>query len=877
MMGGPLPPRTRSMSRVLLACAAFATLVASIFAAAPLQSGVRRALLIGCGDYPLLERADPAAYEATVRLAGPANDVALLRDVLVRELDFESANVRTLVGWPADELLRPTRARILAELEALRDASGTGDFVFVHFSGHGTQQPSRERDSAVEPDGLDEVLLPADVAVFDPAQGSIPGALRDDEIGAALAAIRDRGATVWFVVDACHSGSILRGDDEVRWRGLDPALLAVPRATRRAAGSNSGGGHAASAPIALDRIALFHGAQSHGRAPEYEIEIDGVSQSHGLFTWLLAQELVRTRGAVTYRELIARVVAAYQAWPCRVTVPGASGDDLERLVFGGSTEVKALLAVRDGDSWRVDAGRLAGLVPGARLALLADDDTPIGELIVDRAEPFESHARVRGEALETQFASLSAARVRVLEVPLADPSLRWALVDPSGAALAADVLPQRVREELLAPERLVRLPHTAPHEADWWLVVDGDRARLRPRLAAGGVDLFLRSCDDAPRELARIARAQNLTTLAATAGAPLPNGLAVTIDVREGARAAPRRLTSGERVSPGHEVRVRCTKLAGASVDLNVFYVDALHGLTRLFPRLGDSPRLAADTAGELTVLDWTPILDTALGLEHVLVIAQRREESEAVLDLASLEQAGVSVVRGSLNDPVARFLDDLASAQPSRAGIGSVAGSGELGFALATLDVDWNGRGAPHWPPTGVVALEPALSTAPFGFELPAEVAAAPLAWTHAALLGAASARDGDHSILLLGDEHGPRAAYVDIDVRAPLGAGVGPLMPAVALDSPRFTPDLYVRFDGDRVVAAYLDVRSRALARVFVDDSGDGLAERRFVRAGDGWARDDAVAVAWLSQVWFGPLPSAPARTAAMRALRALDSLRE
>ena len=46
----------------------------------------------------------------------------------------------------------------------------------------------------------------------------VPNALVDNEIGAALDAIRDKGAFVWVVFDGCHSGTATRAaevDDEL--------------------------------------------------------------------------------------------------------------------------------------------------------------------------------------------------------------------------------------------------------------------------------------------------------------------------------------------------------------------------------------------------------------------------------------------------------------------------------------------------------------------------------------------------------------------------------------------------------------------------------------------------------------------------------------
>ena len=69
----------------------------------------------------------------------------------------------------------------------------------------------------------------------------VPNALVDDDIGAALDAIRNKGAFVWIVFDACHSGSATRAapvdeDLEVS-RKLDFDDLGIPaRRGRRSRG-----------------------------------------------------------------------------------------------------------------------------------------------------------------------------------------------------------------------------------------------------------------------------------------------------------------------------------------------------------------------------------------------------------------------------------------------------------------------------------------------------------------------------------------------------------------------------------------------------------------------------------------------------------------
>jgi uncharacterized caspase-like protein len=87
------------------------------------RPGARRALLIGVGRFGASEN-----RASLPPLAGPANDVSLMRNLLSKHLGF---GVTALVDADA------TRERILAELERLAQASAPADSVLVYYSGHG--------------------------------------------------------------------------------------------------------------------------------------------------------------------------------------------------------------------------------------------------------------------------------------------------------------------------------------------------------------------------------------------------------------------------------------------------------------------------------------------------------------------------------------------------------------------------------------------------------------------------------------------------------------------------------------------------------------------------------------------------------------------
>ena len=49
-------------------------------------------------------------------------------------------------------------------------------------------------------------------------------ALRDDRIARMVAAVREREATLWLIVDSCHSGTLSRAaGEEARAKELGPA------------------------------------------------------------------------------------------------------------------------------------------------------------------------------------------------------------------------------------------------------------------------------------------------------------------------------------------------------------------------------------------------------------------------------------------------------------------------------------------------------------------------------------------------------------------------------------------------------------------------------------------------------------------------------
>ncbi len=836
-------PRARCLA--LVAVLGGAGLPAAAQEAAP-RAPERHGLFVGCSEYPYLREALGERYERELALRGPANDAELVRATLERVLGLPASRARVLAGWGEEVRSRPTRANILGELERLAREARPGDQVVVYLAGHGSQQRVQRLKAEEEPDGLEEIFLAADARPAQQDQGFVPSSIKDDELGEAVRKIRDAGAEVWLIVDSCHSGTLLRGGAEggVRLRGIDPALLGVSSALR-------GGRDAVPAGKSwIDgsesaRIAALYGATSYGRAPEMDLPYRSAdAKSHGLFTYLLCQELERTAGRASYRELADRIIAAYQAFPCVITVPTAEGD-LEREIASGEALAAPLVCTRRSDVLFLNQGRLAGLEPGVMVELyeLADGaERSAGRVEITQADLFESRARLVSGALA---GSTGPWRARTEARPLGDYRLALACVHPDGSPASAGELPQVLRERLEAEAQ--RFPLLPREQADWWIVIGaGGRLWLRPGPREGGSDLFGASTMTGERCFEALLGIQTARNLRRFAGSSFTGEWQGDLDVwtehRGAAERGWRRLAPDALLHPGDEIRVRLQKKSDAIYDVNVLYLDANHGLQHLFPVGGSTPRLEAGARETLELTGEMTITDDALGLEHVLVFATPRSPASPTIDLRGLEQGGR--LRGASSDPFEDLIRDVMRGDTLRGEPLRVSGTRNTQSQLSTLRTAWGPIRPPAWPARTAV-LERALG-APGMPGTPVEGAAPafPDPWQVGARAALEKSRKerGELDLLLLGTAE-VEAVLLDCDGGAPATD------PASLVRERSFDAEAAFLFGG-RSFAYYDRDDDGVFDLVLVDATGDGVAEERWALEERSWIHDAGVALPWLSQ---------------------------
>lgn len=175
-------------------------IVALIIGGKTMNAETKRALLVGISDYGNAME-DPNKW---ANISG-ANDVLLLSP-LFSEYGY---TVTSLVDSLA------THANITKAFEQLVKDSKKGDEVYIHFSMHG--QPFEDLNGDEE-DGWDEALIPVDAQMLY-SEGVYEGKnhLLDDELEVYFNDIRSKLGSegqLIVILDACHSGTASRGDDD---------------------------------------------------------------------------------------------------------------------------------------------------------------------------------------------------------------------------------------------------------------------------------------------------------------------------------------------------------------------------------------------------------------------------------------------------------------------------------------------------------------------------------------------------------------------------------------------------------------------------------------------------------------------------------------
>jgi hypothetical protein len=665
----------------------------------------RHALLIGVTYYENLPKAK--------HLAGPANDVLLVRNLLLDKFQFSPDQIVVLTeqaGTQRGKNLYPTRANIEREFKRLALIARPGDQVVIHMGGHGSQQPEDKNSPDPEPDGLDEIFLPRDVGAWNQSKGTVANAIIDDEMGAWLKAIRDKKSSVWITFDSCHSGTMIRGgDDREKARDLDPVDdLGIPRqaikdavtfAAKRNASNPVSRGDDMPPAFKLAKeggIVAIYACQPNELTYEREFPAQSSdAKVYGLLTYSLCKILTeateKSKEPLTYNELARRIHGQYGQWGRMGPTPLIEGVDRDRQVLGDKVWPgrSSIVLQPDKDGFKINAGALHGLSEGSILAVTP----PPGQ-----GDKLLGHVRIK--ELRTHYAEVEPCAydkmplVRGLPrdgvckaafIDIGDQQLRVA-VDPRdaeakavSAAMRGDV--EKIVKGLSGPQSLVRLVDKT-NEADWLVRLQGDKVVLVPGSgwSVGRAPLGDTAFGPAPIDanlkawlndaLNRIARAESLKRLAA-GGEPGGPDQPIRLDLK-----VKRRKNTQDKVGaipiawPAPDVLAydgdlmvfKLTNQGRFPIDVTLLYIDSGFRIDCLYPNEGELNRLRPGDSESIGLR----INSKTTGLEQLVVIAVKAtgqpvdfsQLAEPTLESA-LKKAGTrgDELKQSLDTPLGKLL----------------------------------------------------------------------------------------------------------------------------------------------------------------------------------------------------------------------------
>ena len=693
------------------------------------------ALLVAVTDYPNLPK--------NTNLIGPNHDAMLVKEYLLANapVKFEPQNV-TLLADNIEGASSPTHAAIKDALAAIAAKVKRDDFVYLHLSGHGTQQPQTKDGD--ETDGLDEIFLPSDTDKWVDREKGVPNALVDDEVRDALDAIRSAGAFIWIIFDCCHSGTATRaapvGDDVEKERKVDFMEDLVAEEHREAAKAAYSAGESASrgmeetgerkpglqvvSPTGAESIAkgglvAFYAAQSTETTPEMPLpKGDKEAPKYGLFTYTIFSKLAENP-RITYRQLGHAVLQQYAADGRSRPTPLFEGE-LDATVFdieAGPTILQWPLTVKDGAA-TVSAGLLHRLSPGSKLAILpspqSDMEAALGYVEVISAKNLESKVKPvefseKPALAVDQIPANAYARVAELkpyfglvvarpaastdfdaEVKLVNDTLDALAAKPEKKfeiTLAEPGASADLRFAVLAENAIKGATADASRTAAlWFLPPSGDvtlQDGKKPPLVAVDTGNPQKLAEALEANLETIYRATSLSRLAVAAGDKIDKvDVTFMLKRQDKDEKEPLEASSVPFVHPGDEIHVVAKNGSNKPVDLNILYVGSDYSITHI-----DAQRLTAGAEVDEGLLAFT---DTSFGMERMIAVMTEAPPLSEIEDLKFLEHGGVPPETRGIGDGLGLgdMLRDIGEVPATRGAL-KLSGKGESKGAVMIFQVE--------------------------------------------------------------------------------------------------------------------------------------------------------------------------------------------
>jgi len=316
----------------------------------------KRALVITIGDYPNTKDAWGDLHSA--------NDAKLMEATLITA-GFDKTNITHLQDKAA------TRKGIEKAFINFTSTCTQGDFIIIHFSGHGQQIEDLNGD---EPDGLDEALVGYNAPMHFPANGkyNFEEHICDDDLGVWINNIQKaigKNGQILVNIDACHSGSATRGDDLVRG-DAEPCVSNTFDKTKKGNSKTKGFGIETTTNKTVEngegKLVVISGSRAQESC--YETTDDDGTKL-GTLTLAFCRAFVQVDSNTTFHSLFTKIMSTMASITLRQT-PTLEGD-ADYKIFNGKLEQQKpyyeLVDKREDTILVINAGSMANLQLGDRI------------------------------------------------------------------------------------------------------------------------------------------------------------------------------------------------------------------------------------------------------------------------------------------------------------------------------------------------------------------------------------------------------------------------------------------------------------------------------------------------------------------------------
>jgi hypothetical protein len=333
------------------------------------------ALLIGIGDY--------GDVPQLTALMGPVNDVTLMKQVLQSRFGVPGDHITVV---PED---KATHSALQAAFAQLAQRIGKDDFVYVHYSGHGSHT-----NDPRDPQGIDQTWIP-----YGARRGKLPGQddhdIKDKEISAWLRPIYAKTSNLVFVSDSCDSGSITRGGTPTGVREGPPDARPQPPDTSPVELPGQTPGIKIGATEDWDYAYEFD--------PQTKGDCASKARCDGVFTWFWSRALMEAQPGQSWYSVYSRAYALITEQPSALQKPQFTGST-QQAIFSGqfkfSQHLDTVTAV-NAATHRVtlDAGTALGVTRGSTYTRSLAG-AAAATIVIDTVAPFSSQGVASGAPIQ---------------------------------------------------------------------------------------------------------------------------------------------------------------------------------------------------------------------------------------------------------------------------------------------------------------------------------------------------------------------------------------------------------------------------------------------------------------------------------------------